>query len=59
VSRADAEDAVQNGLERSVDDAEDAGALPGFVASLARRAVESVPPWLLLDALESLGGLLP
>ncbi|MGH2669124.1 MAG: hypothetical protein ACRDH5_08430, partial [bacterium] len=59
VSRADAERAVQTGLERAVDDAEEAGALPGFVASLARRAVESVPPWLLLEALESLGGFLP
>jgi hypothetical protein len=59
VTRADAENAVENGLARSVDDAEDAGALPSFAASLARRVVESVPPWLLLDALESLGGLLP
>jgi hypothetical protein len=59
LSRADAERAVQDGLERSIDDAEEAGALPGFLASLARRAVDTVPPWLLLETLESLGGLLP
>ncbi|MDH5281885.1 MAG: hypothetical protein OEW52_12190 [Thermoleophilia bacterium] len=59
VSRGDAERAVQDALRRAVDDAEEAGALPGFVASLARRALESVPPWLLLDALESASGFLP
>ena len=59
IARADAERAVENGLERAVDDAEEAEALPGFLASLARRAVEALPPWLVLDALESLGGLLP
>lgn len=59
LSRPDAERAVQDGLERAIDDAEEAGALPGVVASLARRAVETVPPWLLLEALEGLGGLLP
>ena len=59
ISRADAERAVENGLERALDDAEDAGALPGFVASLARRAVEALPPWLVLDALDNLRGLLP
>lgn len=59
LSRADAERAVQDGLGRAVDEAEEAGALPGFVASLARRAIESVPPWLLLDALDSASGFLP
>ena len=59
ISRANAERAVENGLERALDDAEDAGALPGFVASLARWAVEALPPWLVLDALESLRGLVP
>ncbi len=59
ISRADAERAVQEGLVRAVDDAEEADALPGFLASLARRAVEDVPPWLLLDTLESLRGFLP
>jgi hypothetical protein len=59
LARADAERAVTTGLERAVDDAEEAGALPGPLAGLARRAVEAVSPWLLLEALESLGGLLP
>jgi len=59
ISRADAEQAVDEGLERAVADADDAGALPGFVASLVRRTVEAAPPWLVLDALERLLGLLP
>jgi hypothetical protein len=59
LSRADAERAVEDGLERAIQDAEEAGALPGFLASLARRAVDAVPPWLLLETLEGLGGLLP
>jgi hypothetical protein len=43
----------------AVDDAEEAGALPGFLASLAREAADAVPPWLLLEALERLGSFLP
>ena len=35
------------------------GALPGFLVGPVRKAVESVPPWLLLDALEQLGSFLP
>ena len=59
LSRADAERAVHDGLERAVDDAEGAGSLSGLAVSLVSRAVESVPPWLLLEALERLGGFLP
>lgn len=59
ISRVDAEHAVENGLERALDDAEEADALPGFVASLARRAIQALPPWLVLDALDSLRGRLP
>ena len=33
--------------------------LSGFIASLIARAVESVPPWLLLETLERVRGLLP
>jgi hypothetical protein len=44
---------------RAVDRAEEDGDLPGFVAPLVRRAAESVPPWLILETLESLGGFLP
>jgi hypothetical protein len=58
VSRAEAEQAVRDGLARAVDDAEEAGALPGFTASLVRRATENLPPRLLLELLERLGGLL-
>ena len=59
LSRADAERAVEDGLARAIDDAEDAGALSGFTASVLRRAVVALPPWLVLEALESVRGLLP
>jgi hypothetical protein len=59
ITRADAERAVRDGLERAVDDAEEAGALPGFIASLAREVAGAVPPWLVLEALERLGSFLP
>jgi hypothetical protein len=59
ISREDAEDAVTDGLVRAVDDAEDAGVIDERVASLARRVVEAVPPWLVLQTLESLDSLLP
>lgn len=58
LSRDDAERLVEDGLERAIDDAEQAGALPGFVASLVRRAIDTLPPWLLLETLERFGGLL-
>ena len=58
LERDDAERAVSDGLERAIDDAEEAGALPGLAASLARRAVDSVPPWLLLESIETLSGFL-
>jgi hypothetical protein len=59
LSRADAERALERGFERAVADAEEAGALSGFVALLVARALESLPPWLVLDALDSLRDLLP
>jgi hypothetical protein len=59
IDRAKLEQAITDGLVRAVDQAEDAGDLPGFVAPLVRRAAESVPPWLILETLESLGGFLP
>ena len=58
LAREDAERAVHDGLVRSLDDAQAAGALPGFVAGFARRAVDAVPPWLLLESLERLRGLI-
>jgi hypothetical protein len=59
LERADAERAIRDGLLRAVDDADSAGALPGFLVGPVRKAVESVPPWLLLDVLEQLGGFVP
>ena len=59
VDREELEDAITAGLVRAVDQAEEEGDLPGLVASLVRRAAESVPPWLILETLESLGGFLP
>ena len=59
ISRAEAERAVEDGVDRALDDAQEAGAVSGFAAELVTRALDAVPPWLLLDALEGLGGLLP
>ena len=59
ISSDDAEQAVRDGMLRAVDDAEEAGAIGESVASLARRVVETVPPWLVLETLESLEFLLP
>jgi hypothetical protein len=59
LAREDAERAVRDGLVRAVDDAEEAGVLPGLVASLARKVAGAVPPWLVLEALERLGSFLP
>ena len=59
LDRTELEEAITDGLVRAVEDAEEAGSLPGFVAPLVRRAAESVPPWLILETLESLGGFLP
>jgi hypothetical protein len=59
ISRAEAEVALEEGLERAVDEAEDAGDLSGVTASLVANAIESLPPWLVLDALAALRDLLP
>ena len=59
ISRAAAEQAVRDGLVRAVEDAEKAGAIGGVFATLARRVVETVPPWLVLETLEGLRALLP
>ena len=59
LERDEVERAIHDGLVRAVDDAEESGALPGLVAPLVRRAAESVPPWLILEALEQLGSFLP
>ena len=59
ISRADAERAVVDGVERAIAEAEEADALPVVVASLLRRALDTVPPWLLLETLERARGFLP
>ena len=59
IARADAERAVEDGVDRAVGEADDAGALSGFVAELVARTIDAVPPWLLLDALEDLQSFLP
>jgi len=59
IDRAEAEDAIHDGLVQAVDEAEEDGTLPDLVAPLVRRAAESVPPWLVLETLERLGDFLP
>jgi len=59
IDRGKAEDAIHAGLVRAVDEAEDDGTLPGFIAPVVRKAAESVPPWLILETLERLGSFLP
>jgi hypothetical protein len=59
IDREELEQAITDGLVRAVDDAEEAGSLPGLIAPLVRRAAESVSPWLILETLERLGDILP
>ncbi len=59
IDREQLEAAISTGLVRAVDQADEAGDLPGFVAPLVRRAAESVPPWLILETLERFGSFLP
>jgi hypothetical protein len=59
ISRAEAEEAVSNGIDRALEDGERTGALDGFVGSLIRRTLENVPPWLVLDVLDKLSFLVP
>jgi hypothetical protein len=54
----DGKRAIRQGLERALGEAESAGALPGFAASLARHAIETFEPWRLVDALQALRSLL-
>jgi hypothetical protein len=59
ITRAHAENALHDGLERSVAEAKAAGALSGFVDSLIACTVATLPPWLILETLERLRGFLP
>jgi hypothetical protein len=59
IDRAEADQAIHDGLVSAVDEAEQDGTLPGFIAPFVRKAAEGVPPWLILETLERLGSLLP
>ena len=59
IEREEAERAIHDGLVSAIDEAEQDGTLPGFLAPLVRKAAESVPPWLILETLERLGSFLP
>jgi hypothetical protein len=59
IDRAEAEQAVKDGLVGAVDDAAEDGTLPDLIAPLVRRAAESLSPWFVLEALERLGSFLP
>ncbi len=54
ISKTDAEKAISTALARAIDDAEEAGALPGFIADLVRSATEKLPPRQLLELLDRL-----
>lgn len=59
ISRSDAERAVEEGIDRALEDAEEAGAFTGVGGTILRRALEDAPAWLLLDVLEGLRLVLP
>ncbi len=59
ISREAAEEAVRRGLERAIDDAEQAGAIGGTTAGVLRSVTGRLPVGLLLEALERAVPLLP
>ena len=59
LDRDDVEQTVQDGLLHALADARESGALSGLVAGLAEKVVQTVPPHLLIEALERLGSFLP
>jgi hypothetical protein len=52
VSESDLEDLAKTGLERAINDAEQAGALSPSIADLVRGAVDRIPPGLLVELLD-------
>lgn len=58
-SRDEVDEAIRDGLEKAVEEAEAQGDLPTLVAPLVKRAVRELPPTAVLDALERLGSLIP
>jgi hypothetical protein len=59
ISRPEAERALDDGLDRALREAEEAGDVSGFVGEVVARTLDAIPPWLLLDALEDLQDLVP
>jgi len=59
IDSGDAEQAIQDGLVRALGEARENGTLSGLVAGLAEKVIETVPPYLLLDALQRLEAFLP
>lgn len=59
IAAKDAEQTIQDGLLQALDDARANGTLSGLVAGLAERVIETVPPHLLIEALEQIGSFLP
>jgi hypothetical protein len=58
VSEDELDDLARSGLERAVDDAEQAGALNPRLADLIRGVVDKIPPGLLVELLDRAPGLL-
>lgn len=59
LTRAEVDRVVRAGVISTAADAEEAGDLPGLVAPLVRRAIDELPPTLVLETLERLGSLVP
>jgi len=51
--------AARHAVARATSEAQAAGSLSGVIASLIARALDAVPPWLLLETLERVRGFLP
>jgi hypothetical protein len=59
VSQGDAERAIRDGLIRSVDDAEHAGALGGGTADALRTVARHLPIGVVLDVVNGISDLIP
>jgi hypothetical protein len=59
IARADAERAVQDGLQRAIAAAVAAGDIPDLAGSLIAGAVKSLQPWRILQTLERFRAFLP
>ena len=59
VSRDDTERAIRDGLVRSVDDAERAGALGGGTADALRAVAQHLPIGVVLDVLSGVSSIVP